>query len=64
MERTPFVLGANLQGGEKLVAYPFDMQRPPVSVRLFSKDEANKLPRVYAQKITAIFEPLDAVAVC
>uniref|UniRef100_A0A3B4ZVI9 AE binding protein 1 n=1 Tax=Stegastes partitus TaxID=144197 RepID=A0A3B4ZVI9_9TELE len=37
MERTPFVLGANLQGGEKLVAYPFDMQRPPVSVRLFYK---------------------------
>uniref|UniRef100_A0A671YJZ1 AE binding protein 1a n=1 Tax=Sparus aurata TaxID=8175 RepID=A0A671YJZ1_SPAAU len=33
MERNPFVLGANLQGGEKLVAYPFDMQRPPVSVR-------------------------------
>ncbi|XP_053267010.1 adipocyte enhancer-binding protein 1 [Pleuronectes platessa] len=31
MERNPFVLGANLQGGEKLVAYPFDMQRPPVS---------------------------------
>lgn len=29
MERTPFVLGANLQGGEKLVTYPFDMQRPP-----------------------------------
>uniref|UniRef100_A0A671MK05 AE binding protein 1 n=1 Tax=Sinocyclocheilus anshuiensis TaxID=1608454 RepID=A0A671MK05_9TELE len=28
MERTPFVLGANLQGGEKLVTYPFDMQRP------------------------------------
>uniref|UniRef100_A0A7N6BWS8 Adipocyte enhancer-binding protein 1 n=1 Tax=Anabas testudineus TaxID=64144 RepID=A0A7N6BWS8_ANATE len=27
MERNPFVLGANLQGGEKLVAYPFDMQR-------------------------------------
>ncbi|KAM6975809.1 adipocyte enhancer-binding protein 1 [Tautogolabrus adspersus] len=32
MERTPFVLGANLQGGEKLVAYPFDMQRPPISL--------------------------------
>ncbi|TMS08350.1 putative carboxypeptidase X1 [Larimichthys crocea] len=32
MERTPFVLGANLQGGEKLVTYPFDMQRPPVSL--------------------------------
>lgn len=38
MERTPFVLGANLQGGEKLVTYPFDMQRPPVSVRLFYKE--------------------------
>ncbi|KAM4527887.1 adipocyte enhancer-binding protein 1 [Odontesthes bonariensis] len=32
MERNPFVLGANLQGGEKLVAYPFDMQRPPISL--------------------------------
>ncbi|KAM9734427.1 LOW QUALITY PROTEIN: adipocyte enhancer-binding protein 1 [Menidia menidia] len=31
MERNPFVLGANLQGGEKLVAFPFDMQRPPLS---------------------------------
>uniref|UniRef100_A0A3Q4M6H1 AE binding protein 1a n=1 Tax=Neolamprologus brichardi TaxID=32507 RepID=A0A3Q4M6H1_NEOBR len=31
MERNPFVLGANLQGGEKLVTYPFDMQRPPIS---------------------------------
>ena len=29
MERTPFVLGANFQGGEKVVTYPFDMQRPP-----------------------------------
>uniref|UniRef100_A0A672ZQV2 Adipocyte enhancer-binding protein 1 n=1 Tax=Sphaeramia orbicularis TaxID=375764 RepID=A0A672ZQV2_9TELE len=34
MERSPFVLGANLQGGEKMVLYPFDMQRPPISVRL------------------------------
>lgn len=32
MERTPFVLGANLQGGEKMVAYPFDMQRPSITV--------------------------------
>lgn len=29
MERTPFVLGANFQGGEKIVTYPYDMQRPP-----------------------------------
>ncbi|XP_010876611.3 adipocyte enhancer-binding protein 1 isoform X2 [Esox lucius] len=32
MERNPFVLGANFQGGEKVVAYPFDMQRPPKAV--------------------------------
>ncbi|XP_034752900.1 adipocyte enhancer-binding protein 1 [Etheostoma cragini] len=32
MERNPFVLGANLQGGEKLVVYPFDMQRPAISL--------------------------------
>ncbi|KAI1900907.1 hypothetical protein AGOR_G00054670 [Albula goreensis] len=28
MERNPFVLGANLQEGEKMVTYPFDMDRP------------------------------------
>uniref|UniRef100_A0AAY4AXA7 F5/8 type C domain-containing protein n=1 Tax=Denticeps clupeoides TaxID=299321 RepID=A0AAY4AXA7_9TELE len=27
MENHPFVLGANLQGGERLVTYPFDMYR-------------------------------------
>ncbi|XP_032426327.1 adipocyte enhancer-binding protein 1 [Xiphophorus hellerii] len=32
MERSPFVLGANLQAGEKMVVYPFDMQRPPISL--------------------------------
>lgn len=41
MERSPFVLGANLQGGEKLVAYPFDMQRPPLSVRISPKADHN-----------------------
>ncbi|KAF7242137.1 Adipocyte enhancer-binding protein 1 [Varanus komodoensis] len=28
MEKIPFVLGANFQGGEKLISYPFDMARP------------------------------------
>ncbi|KAJ7305100.1 hypothetical protein JRQ81_010939 [Phrynocephalus forsythii] len=28
MEKIPFVLGANFQGGEKFVSYPFDMSRP------------------------------------
>ncbi|XP_029819828.1 adipocyte enhancer-binding protein 1 [Manacus vitellinus] len=28
MDKNPFVLGANLQGGEKLVSFPFDMARP------------------------------------
>ncbi|MBN3296960.1 AEBP1 protein, partial [Amia calva] len=31
MEKYPFVLGANIQGGEKMVTYPFDMQRPASS---------------------------------
>ncbi|KAM6431592.1 adipocyte enhancer-binding protein 1 isoform 1-T1 [Liasis olivaceus] len=28
MEKIPFVLGANFQGGEKLISYPFHMARP------------------------------------
>ena len=42
MERSPFVLGANLQGGENMVAYPLDMLRPPKSVR-----PVNHLPNGY-----------------
>ncbi|XP_058864741.1 inactive carboxypeptidase-like protein X2 isoform X1 [Acipenser ruthenus] len=30
MEKTPFVLGANIHGGEQLVTYPFNMVRPSV----------------------------------
>lgn len=43
MERTPFVLGANLQGGEKIVVYPFDMQRPP---RATGADGRGSQPRL------------------
>lgn len=28
MDKNPFVLGANLQGGEKMVSFPFDTARP------------------------------------
>uniref|UniRef100_A0A8C9TK21 AE binding protein 1a n=1 Tax=Scleropages formosus TaxID=113540 RepID=A0A8C9TK21_SCLFO len=62
MEKNPFVLGANIQGGEKLVAYPFDMQRPPKieplgqegrrSGRQEAEDEINEetWARMYWQK--------------
>ncbi|XP_051541917.1 adipocyte enhancer-binding protein 1 [Myxocyprinus asiaticus] len=43
MERTPFVLGANLQGGEKIVAYPFDMQRPPRATGMDSRGSQTML---------------------
>ncbi|XP_060027590.1 adipocyte enhancer-binding protein 1 isoform X1 [Erinaceus europaeus] len=34
MEKNPFVLGANLNGGERLVSYPFDMARTPTPEQL------------------------------
>lgn len=38
MEKNPFVLGANLQGGEKLVSYPYDKARAV-------KEEEQQQPR-------------------
>ncbi|XP_062942391.1 adipocyte enhancer-binding protein 1 [Cynocephalus volans] len=36
MEKNPFVLGANLNGGERLVSYPYDMVRTPTQEQLLA----------------------------
>ncbi|XP_053464395.1 adipocyte enhancer-binding protein 1 [Nycticebus coucang] len=36
MEKHPFVLGANLNGGERLVSYPYDMARTPNQEQLLA----------------------------
>ncbi|RVE66151.1 hypothetical protein OJAV_G00123750 [Oryzias javanicus] len=65
MERNPFVLGANLQGGEKLVAYPFDMQRPQLSLtdnrrwRVNSEMNEETWARIQRQNTGALRETPD-----
>ncbi|XP_051906560.1 LOW QUALITY PROTEIN: adipocyte enhancer-binding protein 1 [Hippocampus zosterae] len=67
MERNPFVLGANFQGGEKLVTFPFDMQRPQISMsdnrRWRANDEMSEdtWARIQRQNEGALRETPDEV---
>ncbi|MBW02386.1 putative carboxypeptidase X1, partial [Eschrichtius robustus] len=61
MERIPFVLSANLHGGELVVSYPFDMTRTPWAARELTPtpDEAvfRWLSTVYAGTNWAMQDP-------
>lgn len=59
MDKNPFVLGANLQGGEKLVSYPFDTARPlseaPVAAPRPPHDYEDEPPELQETPDHAIF---------
>ncbi|KAM6163806.1 putative carboxypeptidase X1 [Rhynchocyon petersi] len=61
MRRIPFVLSANLHGGELVVSYPFDMTRTPWAIRELTPtaDDAvfRWLSTVYADANLAMQEP-------
>lgn len=61
MERIPFVLSANLHGGELVVSYPFDMTRTPWAARELTPtpDDAvfRWLSTVYAGTNRAMQDP-------
>ncbi|XP_054031043.1 adipocyte enhancer-binding protein 1 [Dryobates pubescens] len=55
MDKNPFVLGANLQGGEKLVSYPFDTAHPVKEVPAGSPDDYEDSPELQETPDHAIF---------
>lgn len=61
MERIPFVLSANLHGGELVVSYPYDMTRTPWEARELTPtpDDAvfRWLSTVYAGSNRAMQDP-------